>query len=115
MTKWPQFPVVYEINTWIWLQDLGQAAGAPVTLDQVPDSELDRLAGLGFDGVWLMGVWQRSPQGRQVALEHQELQAVAERGDGLGRGAPGDLAEFDGAPSIRDRALLRAGLHGVLG
>ncbi|MCB0202863.1 MAG: alpha-amylase, partial [Anaerolineae bacterium] len=71
---WPNFPVLYEINTWVWLVELSRQAGEKITLANVPDGELDRLASYGFDGVWLMGVWQRSPDGWQVALEHPGLQ-----------------------------------------
>ena len=37
-------------------------------LGDVPDAEWDSFARLGFDIVWLMGVWQRSPESRLVAL-----------------------------------------------
>lgn len=74
MPRWPRFPVVYEINAWVWLRELSQAAGAAVTLATVPQEELDRIAALGFDGVWLMGVWRRSAGGRRVAREHAGLQ-----------------------------------------
>ena len=46
-----------------------------MTFGQVPDEELDTLLGCGLDGIWLMGVWERSPIGRQIALEHPDLQA----------------------------------------
>ena len=74
MPRWPRFPVVYEINAWVWLRELSEAAGAAVTLATVPEAELDRIAALGFDGVWLMGVWRRSAGGRCVAREHAGLQ-----------------------------------------
>ncbi len=72
--KWPSFPTVYEINTWIWLHELSEVAGERITLGNIPQVELERLASLGFDAVWLMGVWQRSVGGRQVAREHPGLQ-----------------------------------------
>ena len=71
---WPNNPVLYEINTWVWLAELGRRAGERITLANVPEDELDRLAGYGFDGLWLMGVWQRSPGGRHVAVDHPGLQ-----------------------------------------
>jgi hypothetical protein len=74
MINWPKFPIVYEINTWIWLHQLSQAAGERITLGNVPQAELERIASHGFDAVWLMGVWQRSVGGRQVAREHPGLQ-----------------------------------------
>jgi hypothetical protein len=51
----PKYPVIYEINTWVWLEELGQKCGRPVNLATVPPEEWDQLASLGFDAVWLMG------------------------------------------------------------
>lgn len=87
MLPWPNYPVVYEINTWVWLHELSQAAGERITLANVPQAELERLAGLGFDGLWLMGVWRRSAGGRRVAQEHPGLQAE------YARALPGYMAE----------------------
>lgn len=67
---WPQYPVIYEINTWVWLKELSGRTGEQVTLNNVPQTELERLAGFGFDGIWLMGVWLRSPGARRVALTY---------------------------------------------
>jgi glycosidase len=72
-------PVLYEINTWVWLHELTTAAGSRVTLATVPDRELQRLANLGIDGVWLMGVWQRSPRGREIASSLPDLTAEYRR------------------------------------
>jgi hypothetical protein len=71
MNPWPRHPSIYEINTWIWLGELGRG----VTLASVPDAEWDAIAGLGFDAVWLMGVWRRSPSGRDIAARNAGLQA----------------------------------------
>jgi glycosidase len=68
MAKWRPNPVLYEINTAIWLSELG------VTLGDVPEAEIARIASLGFDAVWMMGVWERSPGGRAIALSHPGLQ-----------------------------------------
>ncbi len=61
-------PHLYEINTWAWLEKLSARAGRLIKLADVPDSEWDALARLWFDIVWLMGVWQRSPESRLIAL-----------------------------------------------
>ncbi|MGB9336853.1 MAG: alpha-amylase family glycosyl hydrolase [Candidatus Acidiferrales bacterium] len=65
MNKLRPHPHLYEINTWAWLEDLSQRAGRRVSLADVPDSEWNRLAGLGFDLIWLMGVWERSAESRR--------------------------------------------------
>ena len=97
---WPRYPVVYEINTWVWLRELRHAAGHPVTLDTVPSRAWDALAALGVDAVWLMGVWERSPEGRRIALAN-----------------PSNLADFQSAlPGFSEAdALQRFGNRGVAG
>jgi hypothetical protein len=53
--------VLYEINTRVFLNKLSAKYKIPVTLANVPDEEMQKLAGLGIESVWLMGVWERSP------------------------------------------------------
>ncbi len=62
-------PTLYEIDTRAWLDMLGRRvqAGAPLTLVEVPDEELDRLKELGFDWVWLLGVWTIGRAGGEVS------------------------------------------------
>ena len=71
--SWPRRPLIYEINTWVWLDELGQGGKKPVTLASVPKKAWDAIAALGFDAVWLMGVWARSPAGIAVSMENQGL------------------------------------------
>ena len=71
---WPRYPAVYEINTWVWLADLSAKLGIIVELGSVPPAEWDAIAGFGFDAVWLMGVWERSPAGIAIANANQGLQ-----------------------------------------
>src|ERR1700722_10197595 len=73
----PRRPTVYEINTAVWLRRLGRDAGSDhaLTLDQVPGERWDALAALPVDAVWLMGVWQRSPTGLEIALADPGVQA----------------------------------------
>jgi hypothetical protein len=73
MPKWPRYPTLYEIDTWVWLSDLTQKAGTSVDLSCVPSSEWDAIASYGFDAVWLMGVWERSPAGIAIANRNQNL------------------------------------------
>ena len=60
-----QHPHLYEINTWAWLEELSAKYSRRITLREVPAAEWDEIARLGFDFVWLMGVWERSPLGRR--------------------------------------------------
>ncbi len=73
MNPWPKHPIIYEINTWVWLQELSQKYKGPVTLAKVPREEWDSIAGLTVDAVWFMGVWERSPAGIAVANRNKGL------------------------------------------
>jgi len=66
------YPSLYQVNTRVWLRELSRTLGRAATLDDVPDSELDRLARVGFDWVWFLGVWQTGAAGRQVSLDNPE-------------------------------------------
>src|SRR5512145_753945 len=77
--SWPKRPLIFEINTWVWLQELSQAQGRPVTLADVPAEQWDALAALCPDAVWFMGVWERSPAGIRVANQNAGLLADFQR------------------------------------
>ncbi len=51
MTGWPDQPVIYEINTAVWLNELGRTAGRRVTLADVADADWDAVTPAGVDAV----------------------------------------------------------------
>jgi hypothetical protein len=65
-----RYPSLYQINTRVWLRTLSREQGTAVTLKDVADEELDRIAGLGFDWVWLLSVWQTGEASRAVSRSH---------------------------------------------
>ncbi|MEW6441185.1 MAG: alpha-amylase family glycosyl hydrolase [bacterium] len=73
MSSWPRYPTLYEIHTWVWLAELSRRYGTPVTLGSVPPAEWDSVAAYGFDAVWMMGVWERSPAGLAIANQNRNL------------------------------------------
>jgi len=76
MPPWPRYPTLYEINTWVWLADVAKkTGGAAVDLCSVPAAEWDAIAAFGFDAVWFMGVWERSPAGIAIANRNENLLA----------------------------------------
>ena len=66
------YPSLYQINTRVWLTELSRALGRPATLDDIPEAELKRVAGMGFDWVWLLSVWRTGPAGQRVSRDHRE-------------------------------------------
>lgn len=71
-------PVLYQVETRPWLAELGTRLGRPVTLDDVPDGDIDRFASLGFDWVWLLGVWQTGRAGQLVSRNRRHWRRAFE-------------------------------------
>ncbi len=72
MKALPAQPSLYQINTRVWLTERSRTLGRPATLDDIPDAELDRLAGRGFDWIWLLSVWRTGPTGQRVSRSNHE-------------------------------------------
>ncbi len=89
MTKWPADPVIYEVNTAVWLTSLSRAAGRRLTLGEVAASDWEAVTPAGVDAVWLMGVWQRSPAG--LAVTRADAKVMASFGDLLPDLEPEDV------------------------
>ena len=68
----PRYPSLYQINTRVWLTELSRTLGRPATLDDIPDVELDRLAALGFDWVWLLSVWRTGLTAQKISRANPE-------------------------------------------
>jgi glycosidase len=62
-----RYPSLYQVNTRVYLTELGRRLGRAATLDDVPDGELDRWRALGFDWVWLLSVWRTGEAGQRVS------------------------------------------------
>ncbi len=70
------FPLVYEINTRVWLRKLSHIYQKPVTLGSVPEKEFEFFSSCGFDVIWLMGVWKPSLYSQATARSHQSLRTA---------------------------------------
>jgi hypothetical protein len=66
------YPSLYQVNTRVWLTELSQALGRRATLDDIPDTELDRFAAMGFDWVWFLSVWQTGQAGQRISRANSE-------------------------------------------
>ncbi len=70
--------MLFQINTRVRLTEIAAQLGRPATLDDIPDAELDDIARLGFDWVWLLGVWQTGPEARRTSLSNAGLRREIE-------------------------------------
>ena len=66
-------PLLYQINTRCWLQDLSARHKRDVTLATVPEQEFAFWQKSGFTHIWLMGVWTTGARSREIALNHPDL------------------------------------------
>ncbi|MEU5685122.1 alpha-amylase [Streptomyces venezuelae] len=110
MTGLPAQPVVHEVNTRVWLRELQRRTGSRTGLADVPKDAWDHITPHGVDAVWLMGVWERSPAGRAIALRDASLR------DAFARAVP-DIAddEIAGSPYCIRRYEADAALGGAEG
>ena len=67
---WKANPIINEINTWVWLNQLSSEYDRPITLANIPAKEVEALATWHFDAIWLMGLWHRGPATRASALNY---------------------------------------------
>ncbi len=58
-----QYPSLFQINTRVWLTERSRDLGRPATLDDMPEAELDRVAGMGC-GVYLVRLPGSLPSSR---------------------------------------------------
>jgi hypothetical protein len=68
----PAYPALYQINTRVWLTKLARDLGRAVTLDDIPDAELDRIADMGFDWIWLLSVWTTGLAGQAMSRSNRD-------------------------------------------
>jgi hypothetical protein len=109
-TTWPRNPLVYEINTRVWLREVSARVGRRLTLDTVPVEEIDALAAHGFDALWLMGVWTTGLEPIRLARADPALRSEYRR-------CLLDVTDGDviGSPYAVSRYAVAADLGGPVG
>jgi glycosidase len=107
-TDWMPSVVLMAKSSHVWLEQLAVRHGRMVqTLDHVPDEELDRLAGLGVTGLWLIGLWQRSAASAEIKRRRGDRDAVASAYSIDEYRIADDLGGEAAFAGLRERALRR--------
>ena len=70
--KDPRYPLLYQINTRVWLIALSHELGRRATLDDIPDKALQQLKELGFDWLWFLSVWCTGLRAQKISRENPE-------------------------------------------
>jgi glycosidase len=106
--EWMPNLVLIAKNSYVWLDQLSKQYHRPITrLHQIPDEELDRLRRLGITGLWLIGLWERSPASRRIKQMMGNPEAVASAYSLLDYAIAEDLGGEEALANLRDRALRR--------
>ncbi|MBJ6726538.1 alpha-amylase family glycosyl hydrolase [Geomesophilobacter sediminis] len=75
---WMANVVMIAKMVYVWLGQLSRSYGIEIhRLDQIPDQELDRLARWGFSGLWLIGIWERSPASQKIKRIGGNYEAIS--------------------------------------
>ncbi|MDD2898284.1 MAG: alpha-amylase family glycosyl hydrolase [Desulfuromonadaceae bacterium] len=102
---WMAHVVLMAKMVYVWLDQLSRTYGYPITrLDQVPDAELDRLAASGFTGLWLIGLWERSPASQRIKQICGNPEAIASAYSLYDYEVAEDIGGWEGLANLRERA-----------
>jgi hypothetical protein len=112
-------PSLYQINARAWLTDLSRRLGYVASLDNIPDTDLDRIAADGFELVYVLGVWRTGDAGRAVSRSNARwreefLRAVPDLHEDDICGSCFAVIGYDVSPKLGDDEALarfRARLH----
>jgi len=76
--NWKQNLVLIAKNTFVWLYQLSDKYNKPIKhLDQIPIEELESLRSFGVNGLWLIGIWERSPASKKIKELYGKKDATA--------------------------------------
>ena len=107
-TDWMPRVVLMAKSTYVWLDELSRRFGRDIrTLDAIPDEELDRLAGWGVTGLWLIGLWQRSQASADIKHRRGNPDAVASAYSLDDYRIADDLGGEAACVALRERAAAR--------
>ena len=105
---WMAHVVLMAKMVYVWLDQMSRSYGYPITrLDQVPDAELDRLAARGFSGLWLIGLWERSPASQRIKQICGNPEAIASAYSLYDYEVAADLGGWEALANLRERAGVR--------
>ncbi|MGE5221536.1 MAG: alpha-amylase family glycosyl hydrolase, partial [Omnitrophica WOR_2 bacterium] len=102
---WMPSLVLIAKNAYVWLDQLSKKyRRSIVTLDQIPDEELDKLSRWGFSGLWLIGLWERSAASKRIKQLRGNPEAVASAYSLFDYQIAADLGGDASYENLRERA-----------
>jgi glycosidase len=106
--EWMPNTVLVAKSTYVWLAQLSKQYDRPIhRLNEIPDEELDTFSRQGINGLWLIGIWERSRASRMIKRFCGNEEAVASAYSLFDYTIAADLGGEAGYTSLRDRAQAR--------
>lgn len=106
--EWMPNVVLIAKSVLVWLSQLTKKYDRSITrLDQIPDEELDFLAASGFTGLWLIGIWERSPASARIKQICGNPEAAASAYSLDDYEIARELGGWDALDNLRKRAWKR--------
>ncbi len=107
-TDWMPNVVLLAKMVYVWLGQLSLKYGEEITrLDQIPDAELDMLSRWGVTGLWLIGLWERSPASQKIKQVCGNPEAISSAYSLFDYTIAQDLGGEEAFWKLRDKALQR--------
>lgn len=105
---WMSKVVLIAKNVYVWMDQLSKKYRRAITrLEEIPDEELDILSKWGFTGLWLIGLWQRSPASQKIKQICGNSEAVASAYSIYDYVIAEDLGEESSFENFKNRAYQR--------
>ncbi|MDR1179926.1 MAG: alpha-amylase [Spirochaetales bacterium] len=102
---WMPKVVLIAKSVLVWLDQLSRKYSRRIAaLDAIPDEELDILADRGINGLWLIGLWERSSASRRIKELCGNPEAAASAYSLLDYNVSPGLGGWDALNNLRHRA-----------
>lgn len=76
--EWMRDLILIAKHTHVWLSQLSRKYGKNIErIDEIPDEELELLKDWGINGLWLIGLWERSAASKKIKNLCGNLDAIA--------------------------------------
>ncbi|NMD39893.1 MAG: alpha-amylase, partial [Deltaproteobacteria bacterium] len=103
---WMPSLVLMAKSVYVWLHQLSVKYNRDISrLDRIPDEELEILSRWGFTGLWLIGIWERSPASKTIKRMTGNPEAESSAYSLYDYIIASELGGDDAFENLKDRAL----------
>ena len=105
---WMSSLVLLAKSTYVWLDQLSRSYNTEIKrLDQIPDEELEKISSMGFTGLWLIGIWERSRASAEIKKRTGNPEAMSSAYSIFDYNISPDLGGEEAFLSLKEKAIKR--------